>query len=71
MTKQLPPNLHLEHLKNEAKALLKAHRARDIAACRRIQQTLPRFSAAPVVDVREAGVSLREAQAAVANWKRR
>ena len=44
-TRRLPARPNLEHLKNQAKDLLKAYRAGHPAALVRLQEALPRPSA--------------------------
>ena len=75
MHKQLPHYPHPEHLKKQAKQLLKAQRAGNLQACQRFQAALPRLAHAAVEEVREAKISLREAQHVLAreygfaSWK--
>ena len=66
MAKRLPPHPNLKHLKNQAKALLKAYRAKDGDAVERIQQNLPRLSTISKSEVFEADVSLQETQHVIA-----
>jgi len=65
MPKSLPTKPNLEHLKNEAKALLKSHKDRDPSACNTLK-LLRRFSGASESEIMGAGISLQEAQFALA-----
>ena len=65
MSRILPPHPRLNHLKHEAKALLRAHREEDSAACETLR-LLHRFKHSSHADVREASVALHEAQFALA-----
>ena len=70
----LPPQPSLEHLRKQAKALLKAHKARDPDIAARLKEWLPPFSESAESDILDAKVSLRDAQMAIAreygfeNW---
>lgn len=66
MSKSLPAEPRLEHLKNQAKDLLQAHRNHDAAAARRIQEYLPRLANATSAAVLNSKVSLAEAQLIIA-----
>ena len=74
-TRTLPPRPSLEHLKNQAKALLKAHQAGDAEVCLRLRDGLPRFSRSSEDDILRAKVSLGDAQQVIAreygytNWR--
>lgn len=74
MSKSLPSQPSLEHLKNEAKQLRKAHQAGDLEACTRLQRFLPRLGQQSLEAIRTTRVSLQEAQHVVAceygfrNW---
>jgi len=74
VSKKLPGCPDLEHLCNEAKALLKAHRAGDLRANETLR-CIARLSEIPDDEMRAAAVSLQEAQHAVArdygfrSWK--
>ena len=61
MPRPLPPHPDLEHLKNEAKALLKAHRRRDVSACSALRQ-LPRCNSLSDEEILSTRVSLQEVQ---------
>lgn len=65
-TKRLPPDANLDHLKHQAKDLLKAHRALDIAANQRIREFHPRFASATDRLISEADFTLGDAQFAIA-----
>ena len=66
MSRELPPKANLEHLKKQAKDLLKAHQSGDVEACKRIGAFLPRMSEASEEDIRSAKVTLQEAQYVIA-----
>jgi hypothetical protein len=74
MSRLLPIRPDLEHLKNEARSLLKAHDAGDRSACP-VLRKLRRFANAADADVLAAAVALSEAQFALAleygfrNWE--
>ena len=65
MARFLPPQADLEHLKNEAKALHKAHRQRKPEACQ-VLRHLHRFRDASDEEILSADVPLTEAQFALA-----
>jgi len=65
MPRILPPEPHLDHLRNEAKALLRAHRDGDVAA-RSTLRLLHRFRDASDEQLLGASVALHEAQFALA-----
>ena len=65
-SRQLPPKPSFEQLKNQARDLLKAHRAGASEACERIQASLGRLSNASDSEIRGARLTLRDAQAVVA-----
>jgi len=75
-TKQLPPNPDLDHLRYQAKDLLKAHRARNPEANQRIREFHPRFGHATDTVISQAQFTLSDAQLAIAreygfpNWAR-
>src|SRR5947199_9885503 len=62
----LPPNPNLAHLKYQAKDLLKAHAARDPRAAQRLREFHPRFPRAVDDEIFAAGLSLTDAQLAIA-----
>ena len=71
-SRSLPARPNLEHLKNQAKDLLKAYRAGQPSAFKRFRESLPRLSEASVDE--RPSLSLRDAQYVVAarygftNW---
>jgi hypothetical protein len=65
MTRILPPHPSPEHLKNEAKALLKAHRDRNGSVCQTLR-LLHRFRDASDEQILAAEIALNEAQFALA-----
>ena len=62
----LPSNPNLVHLKYQAKDLLKAHAARDPRAAQRLREFHPRFHRAADEEIFAAGLSLSDAQLAIA-----
>ena len=76
MPAALPPDPSIEHLKKQAKALLRAFRAQDVEARARFREALPRLASADDQIVPKVKVSLQEAQLVVAheygfdNWQR-
>ena len=75
MSKQLPPQPNLRHLKTQAKSLLKSLQNGDPEAVERIKLFLPRLSKSSEAEILEADVSLREVQHVIAreyglkNWE--
>jgi len=65
MTPQLPERPNLEHLKRQAKDLLRAARARDTAALARLR-TLPAFAQQRDDAALAALVALHDAQSVIA-----
>ncbi len=65
MTAILPSSPSLKHLKNEAKAILKAHKAGD-ASCCDVLRKLNRFADATDADILAADVPLKQVQFALA-----
>ena len=65
-TRSLPTWPNLEHLKNQAKDLLKSYRAGQPPALVRIREALPRLSAVPDDRLALLSLSLRDAQRVVA-----
>ncbi len=65
MGRILPPQPSLEHLRNEAKALLKAHARGDASACPTLRR-VHRFQESSDAQVLSAEVALAEAQFALA-----
>ena len=74
--KQLPPNPNLEHLKSQAKKLLKAYRGDSDDAIDRIRSFFPRLANAADVEIQQAEFGLQDAQLVIAreygfeNWSR-
>ena len=64
--KQLPPNPSLEHLKSQAKQLLKAHNEGSLDAFRRIRSFFPKLADATDVEIQNAAFGLQDAQLVVA-----
>ena len=62
----LPSNPNLVHLKYQAKDLLKTHAARDLRAAQRLREFHPRFQRAADREIFTAGLSLSDAQLAIA-----
>jgi len=61
MSKQLPSNANLKHLKGQAKQLLDAHKTGDKDACTRFKKHIPRLAQASPTQVRGAKLTLRDA----------
>lgn len=74
--KQLPPNPSLEHLKSQAKQLLKAHKEGSVDALQRIRSFFPKLSDATDAEIQDAAFGLQDAQLTIAreygfaNWTR-
>lgn len=64
--KTLPPNADLNHLKYQAKDLIKARLQRDPQAAQRIREFHPRFKAAADLTIFNANFSLADAQLTIA-----
>ena len=64
--KQFPPNPSLEHLKSQAKQLLKAHQEGTLDACQRIRAFFPKLSDATDVEIQDAAFGLQDAQLVIA-----
>lgn len=64
--RSLPRNPNLNHLKYQAKDLLKLHGARDRAAAQRIREFHPRFTGASDAAIFAAKLKLSDAQLAIA-----
>ncbi|MFL6351638.1 MAG: ankyrin repeat domain-containing protein [Bryobacteraceae bacterium] len=64
--KPLPPNADLNHLKHQAKDLIKAHAKRDLQAAQRIREFHPRFNRVADATIFEAKFALAEAQLTIA-----
>jgi Ankyrin repeats (3 copies) len=65
-TKRLPSNPNLDHLRYQAKDLLRGHAARDLSVAQRIREFHPRFSRASDGEIFDAKISLSGAQLAIA-----
>ena len=74
MSRSLPPKPNLDHLRKEAKAILKAHKAGDRSICV-ILRHLGKFRSRADEEILSANVALREIQQALAveygfkDWK--
>jgi Ankyrin repeats (3 copies) len=64
--RRLPSNPNLDHLKYQAKDLLKEHAARDAGAAQRIREFHPRFRRAPDAEIFAAELKLSDAQLTIA-----
>jgi hypothetical protein len=64
--KPLPPNPDLDHLKNQARDLLKLHAARDLASAQRIREFHPRFAGKKDGEIFAASLKLSDAQLTIA-----
>jgi len=64
--RQLPPNPNLDHLKHQAKDLIKAHGARSQAAAQLIREFQPKFSGASDEAIFAAEFKLSDAHLAIA-----
>lgn len=64
--RRLPPNPNLDHLKHQAKDLLKAHADGDAAAAQRIREFHPRFTAAADAEILASSLKLSDAQLTIA-----
>ena len=62
----LPSNPNLEHLKYQAKDLLKGHAARDVAVAQRVREFHPRWAKAPDGEIFAASFRLGDAQLVIA-----
>jgi hypothetical protein len=62
----LPPKANLDHLKYQAKDLLREHRQGDLAAAQRIREFHPRFAGASDEQIFNARLRLSDAQLAIA-----
>jgi len=65
-TKPLPAKAHIDHLKYQAKDLLRAHAAQDLQAAQRIREFHPRFARAADAAIFGARLKLSDAQLAIA-----
>jgi Ankyrin repeats (3 copies) len=64
--RRLPSNPNLDHLKYQAKDLLKEHTARTPGAAQRVREFHPHFSRATDAEIFDAQLSLTDAQLAIA-----
>ena len=64
--KQFPPNPSLEHLKSQAKQLLKAHKEGSVDALQRIRSFFPKLSDATDAEIQDAAFGLQDAQLIIA-----
>jgi hypothetical protein len=64
--KRLPAHPNLDHLKHQAKDLLKDHAARDPAAAQRLREFHPRFASASEDEIFKARLALSDAQLTLA-----
>jgi len=64
--RRLPSNPDLDHLKHQARDLMKSHAARDLAAAQRIREFHPRFSSSSDSEIFAAGLKLSDAQLTIA-----
>jgi hypothetical protein len=62
----LPPKPDLDHLKYQAKDLLRDHARRNLGAAQRIREFHPRFASATDAEIFEANLKLSDAQLAIA-----
>ena len=64
--RRLPSHPNLDHLKHQAKDLLKEHAQRDPGAAQLIREFHPRFSGATDAEIFDARLKLSDAQLAIA-----
>src|SRR3984885_14312987 len=64
--RRLPSNANLDHLKYQAKDLLKDHAARDSGAAQRLREFHPRFRRSTEAEILDAKIKLSAAQPAIA-----
>ncbi len=64
--KRLPAKANVDHLRYQAKDLLKGHDARNAAVAQRIREFHPRFNRAADAEIFEAKLSITDAQLAIA-----
>ena len=64
--RRLPSNPNLDHLKNQAKDLLKAHSARSPEVAQRLREFHPRFKRAADAAIFDTPLRLSDAQLAIA-----
>ncbi len=65
--KQFPPNPSLEHLKSQAKQLLKAHKEGSPDVLQRIRSFFPKLSDATDAEIQDAAFGLQDAQLVIAH----
>ena len=65
-SKQFPSNPSLEHLKSQAKQLLKAHKEGSVDALQRIRSFFPKLSEATDAEIQQATFGLQDAQLVIA-----
>jgi ankyrin repeat protein len=65
-TQPLLPDANIQHLKHQAKDLLKALKSRNPAAFTRVRKSLPRLSKSSDAELRSAKISLADAQFIIA-----
>ena len=64
--RRLPSNPDLDHLKYQAKDLLKEHAARNAGAAQRLREFHPRFGRSTDAEIFEASLRLSDAQLTIA-----
>ncbi len=64
--RRLPSNPNLDHLKHQAKDVLKEHSARTPGVAQRIREFHPRFSRATDAEIFDAQLRLSDAQLIIA-----
>src|ERR1700677_5059227 len=62
----LPPNPDLDHLKHQARDLVKLHAAHNLTAVQRIREFHPRFNGKTDADISHAILKLSDAQLIIA-----
>ena len=62
----LPDRLNLDHLKKQAKQLIRLYRSRDAAAMARFRSTLPATAGLSDEDLSSRGLRLHDAQSCIA-----
>ena len=67
MTKKLPEKANLEHLKKQAKQLLKEHKAGKQQVCNRIKEYHPRLSKISDENIPSVEFSLQDSQLTIAH----
>src|SRR5215472_9064974 len=66
MKKQLPSRPNLEQLKNQAKTILRGHRAANLQILKQIKEHHPRFRKSSEAAIRSAPFTLSDAQLVIA-----